>query len=318
MNKLYLNKREQKHLTALVATIGFFDGVHRGHQFLIENVKRIAKQAGMQSAVITFDLHPRQVLHPDQSPSLLSSLNQKLAHIEATGIDNCIVLHFDKALSQLSAKEFMQTILKEQLNVQKLVIGYDNKFGHNRTEGFEDYQRYGKKLGIEVVENMELDTADEHISSSVVRKHIKNGEIKAANHDLGYIYTLEGKIVTGFQNGHKLGYPTANMDPKTCLQLLPADGVYAVKVKTNLSETWFDGMLYIGVRPTYNGNALCIETNIFNFDKELYGHNIKLALIDRVRDDKKFESLEALSLQLGEDKLKCEEILKDESSKNHS
>lgn len=311
MKIIYLNDEVNNNLPPLVATIGFFDGVHRGHRFLIEEVKQKARFSGMQSAVITFDNHPRQVLHPHQHLSLLSSFAQKIKLIEATGVDICIILHFDKALSLLHAKDFMQSILSERLHVTKLIIGYDNKFGYGCKESFEDYQRYGQELGIEVIKATELNSNKEHISSSVIRRLITLGEIKAANKALGYNYVIEGQVIEGYHNGHKLGYPTANIDRKTCFQLIPAEGVYAVKVKTDLSPLWLNGMLYIGVRPTYNGKTLCIETNIFNFNKSLYGHNIKVSFIQRVRGERKFDTLSALSSQLANDKKQCEEILKE-------
>lgn len=180
MNKIFLNDNT-KPGKPLVATIGFFDGVHRGHQYLISQVVAEAKAAGMESAVITFDEHPRKVLHQEFQPQLLSSFEGKLLLLSKTGVDNVVVLHFDKAMASLSACDFMSKVLRDKLNVKKLIIGYDNRFGHDRAEGFDDYVRYGRELGIEVMHHQALSMGGVNVSSSYIRKLIVQGEIETAD-----------------------------------------------------------------------------------------------------------------------------------------
>lgn len=309
MKTIYLNNEGQKGegqndetLAPSVATIGFFDGVHRGHQFLIEEVKREAATTGLLSTVITFDLHPRQVLHQDYQPELLTTLDEKLMQLSRTGVDQAIVLHFDRQMAGLSAYEFMGQVLRERLNVRRLVIGYDNRFGHNRAEGFDDYVRYGQKLGIDVIHNTAFDMDGVKVSSSVVRSFIREGEVGMAAKCLGYPYTLVGTVTTGFQEGRKLGFPTANLDPNSVGQLIPAGGVYAVKVRLTQSMTWHAGMMNIGTRPTFDGTARTLEVNIFDFEDDIYGRKLLVAFYHKVREEKKFRNAASLAYQLQEDK----------------
>ena len=239
----------------LVATIGFFDGVHRGHRFLIDRVIEEAQRSGMSSAVITFDRHPREVLQTDYQPDLLSTLNEKLLLLSKTHVDNTVVLHFDASLAALTAHDFMRDVLQGQLKVRKLIIGYDNRFGHNRSEGFDDYVRYGKELGIEVIRADAFLPDDVRVSSSVIRTCLRESRVEEANRLLGYDYTIESRIVRGYQNGRKMGFPTANLDVTRCQQLLPASGVYAVLVRLKDSVGWKRGMMNIGHRPTFNGTT---------------------------------------------------------------
>lgn len=181
-----------------VATIGFFDGVHRGHQFLIHKLVETARNEGLESTIITFDQHPRKVLQSDYQPEQLSTLDSKLLLLSKTEVDNAVVLHFDKAMASLPAKEFMQKVLHDQLHVKKLFIGYDHRFGHNREETFKDYVQYGKEMGMEVVKNEAFQIDGVNISSSVIRAFLKEGEVTMANQCLGYPYTLIGKVVNGY------------------------------------------------------------------------------------------------------------------------
>ena len=302
MNTIYIKRDETHELVEQVATIGFFDGVHRGHQFLISCVIDEAERSGMASAVITFDRHPRQVLQADYQPQLLSTLDEKLLLLSKTHIDNSFVLHFDASLAALSAHDFMQEVLCKPLNVKKLIIGYDNRFGHNRSETFEDYVQYGKEMGIEVIRADAFLPNDEKVSSSIIRNHLRAGNIEAANRLLGYPYTIESRIVSGYQNGRKMGFPTANLDVNACQQLLPASGVYAVMVRLKDSVGWKRGMMNIGQRPTFNGTTISIEVNLFNFTGNLYGQELLVSFISKIRDEHKFDSLEALAQQLKQDK----------------
>ena len=292
----------------LVATIGFFDGVHRGHRFLIDRVIEEAQRSGMLSAVITFDRHPREVLQTDYQPDLLSTLDEKLLLISKTHVDNTVVLHFDASLAALTAHDFMRDVLQGELKVRKLIIGYDNRFGHNRSEGFDDYVRYGKELGIEVIRADAFLPDDVRVSSSVIRTCLREGRVEDANRLLGYDYTIESRIVSGYQNGRKMGFPTANLDVTRCQQLLPASGVYAVLVRLKDSVGWKRGMMNIGHRPTFNGTTTSMEVNLFNFSGNLYGQELLVSFISKIRDERKFDSIDALAEQLQHDKVQINKL----------
>lgn len=292
----------------LVATIGFFDGVHRGHRFLIDRVIEEAQRSGMSSAVITFDRHPREVLQTDYQPDLLSTLDEKLLLLSKTHVDNTVVLHFDASLAALTAHDFMRDVLQGQLKVRKLIIGYDNRFGHNRSEGFDDYVRYGKELGIEVIRADAFLPDDVRVSSSVIRTCLREGRVEDANRLLGYDYTIESRIVNGYQNGRKMGFPTANLDVTRCQQLLPVSGVYAVLVRLKDSVGWKRGMMNIGHRPTFNGTTTSMEVNLFNFSGDLYGQELLVSFISKIRDERKFDSIDALAEQLQHDKVQINKL----------
>lgn len=292
----------------LVATIGFFDGVHRGHRFLIDRVIEEAQRSGMSSAVITFDRHPREVLQTDYQPDLLSTLDEKLLLLSKTHVDNTVVLHFDASLAALTAHDFMRDVLQRQLKVRKLIIGYDNRFGHNRSEAFDDYVRYGKELGIEVIRADAFLPDDVRVSSSVIRTCLREGRVEEANRLLGYDYTIESRIVSGYQNGRKMGFPTANLDVTRCQQLLPASGVYAVLVRLKDSVGWKRGMMNIGHRPTFNGTTTSMEVNLFNFSGDLYGQELLVSFISKIRDERKFDSIDALAEQLQHDKVQINKL----------
>lgn len=287
-----------------VATIGFFDGVHRGHQCLIGQVCELARKLQCASMIITFDRHPRQVLHADFVPQLLSTHEEKKRLLMATGIEHLEVLPFTKELSRLTALEFMQQVLSAQLHVQTLVMGYDHRFGCGGGS-FPEYVKWGEQAGIEVVLAHEL--AEEKVSSSVIRRHLQQGEVKQANHLLGYEYSLQGKVVSGHQIGRNIGFPTANLEVQND-KLLPACGAYAIRAKVD--NTFYNGMLCIGHRPTLNnGDELSVEANLFDFCGNLYGKELVLNLVERLRDEQPFSSVQALQQQLEQDALIAQKIL---------
>lgn len=290
-----------------VATIGFFDGVHRGHQFLLRQVVEAARECGMESMAITFDNHPHKVVDASYCPTLLTSLDEKLRLIADTGIDNCIVLPFTKEMASLAAYDFMRDILKSRLKVEKLLIGYDNRFGHNRHEGFSDYARYGKELGVAVLQNTALEEGGLKISSSLVRRLVAEGNVEKAAECLGRPYSIKGVVVDGYKEGRKIGFPTANIDIEDKSRLLPAVGVYAVKVKVGDNGCLMRGMLNIGYRPTFGGDRLSIEVNVFDFEGDLYDKPLEVAFCRRIRGERKFASVGQLIEQLEKDKI---EILK--------
>ena len=287
-------------LTPSVATIGFFDGVHLGHRHLINQVKMAASLNGWCSSIITFPVHPRQVIQSDYQPSLLSSPEEKIELLASTGIDNCILLPFTRELSQLTAWEFMQ-LLYEQYQVRMLVIGYDHRFGHNRAETFEDYCRYGRELGIHIMQATAYTQEQDKVSSSAIRRALLSGEVSTATKYLGYPYFLQGTIVGGYQVGRKIGFPTANLRVDFSNKLIPSVGVYAVYVYVNGQK--YKGMLNIGHRPTLNnGTDLSIEVHILDFEGDIYHQPMRIEFIDFLRNEAKFQSTEELALQIRKDK----------------
>lgn len=323
VNSISLNRRDilkvidftQKENVSIpqevVATLGFFDGVHIGHRHLIDQVKAEAKRTGLPSAVITFPIHPRKVLNADYQPKLLCGLQEKLDRLADTGIDYCIVLPFTKELSELSAEKFISQVLSKKLNVHTLLIGYDHRFGHNREEGFEAYKRYGEHTGMNVVLATEYKLDGEDVSSSQVRRLLIAGDVVKANKLLTYNYTLTGKIVEGYQVGRTIGFPTANMKVWEKYKVVPLLGVYAVFV--HYEEQVLEGMLYIGKRPTLHDDPeISVEVNIFDFDGDLYNHSLTVEFIDFIRGDEKFDNVKELIDSIQNDKLRVKERLKQE------
>ena len=286
----------------MIATIGFFDGVHIGHCHLINMLKKVARERGVEACVITFDRHPRQVVQPEWCPEMLTSLEEKTQLLKATGIDRCEVLHFDREMANQSAHDFMLHTLKEKLGVSILVTGYDNRFGHNRSEGFEDYVRYGKEIGIEVIKGEELTDGSNNVSSSSIRRMLKEGRIEDATRCLGREYQLTGTVVGGEHIGRTIGFPTANIRPDDSSKLIPANGVYAVDVWSQAGDIKRErAMLNIGTRPTFNGTATTIEVHIPHFAGNLYGSTLSIAFLRKIREERKFDSPEALVEQLNKD-----------------
>ncbi|MBQ8266356.1 MAG: bifunctional riboflavin kinase/FAD synthetase [Bacteroides sp.] len=284
-----------------VATIGFFDGVHLGHRFLIQQVKVAATQTGWQSSIITFPVHPRQVIQSDFQPQLLSSPEEKIELLASTGVDNCILLPFTRELSQLTAYEFMQ-LLYDKYKVRMLVIGYDHRFGHNRAETFEDYCRYGRELGIHIMQASAYTQEQDKVSSSAIRRALQTGDIRTATKFLGYHYYLEGTVVDGYKVGRKIGFPTANLRVDFPNKLIPSIGVYAVYVYVNGEK--HKGMLNIGYRPTINnGTDLSIEVHILDFQGDIYHQKMRIEFIDFLRPEEKFNSVDELVLQMQKDKV---------------
>ncbi len=295
-------------LEPCVATIGFFDGVHLGHRFLIEQVKELAKDKGLRSALITFPVHPRQVMKSDYRPELLTTPEEKIELLKAQGVDYCIMLDFTVELSQLSALSFMKDILQQRYNVSTLIIGYDHRFGHNRSEGLEDYVRYGQQIGMNVYRAQACMIDDLNISSSLVRTHLLEGKIDLSTRYLGYNYSIEGVVVGGYRVGRTIGFPTANLDLRESNKLIPSDGVYAVRVE--VKGCLYAGMLNIGYRPTLdNGSKKSIEVHILRFDEDIYDEKIRLYFVSRIRSEMKFSGLDELIAQLKRDAAFVDSVL---------
>ena len=324
------------------ATIGFFDGVHRGHQYVVKQLREQATRRGLPSMVVTFDRHPRQVVQSDWQPLLLSTLEEKERLLAQTGIDMLVVLSFDEQMAALSAHDFMQQVLKEQLGVSMLLTGYDNHFGHRqqgKAEGFDDYVAYGREVGIDVVcgfglqlkdfglqttdfrlqtSDFRLQTIDDggYVSSSLVRRLLGEGRVEEVALCLGRPYEISGIVAHGEQMGRQIGFPTANISIDTH-RMIPKRGVYAVRLAPSPSSliphpsslTLYQGMTNIGMRPTFDGHKLTIETHIFDFHEDLYGRQLTIQFMARLRDEQSFESAEALALQMQHDEQQARKIL---------
>lgn len=293
-----------------VATIGFFDGVHRGHRYLIEQVRKVAAARGLASSVITFPVHPRQVMQADYRPELLTSYEEKVALLAETGIDYCMMLEFTPEVARLSAKQFMQ-ILKERYQIQALVVGYDHRFGHNRSEGFDDYVRYGQEMGMEVVlARAYVSDGNVTVSSSMIRHLLRQGDVSSSAECLSYHFFLEGTVVGGYRVGRKIGYPTANLHVTDPDKIIPADGVYAVYVF--LDGVRYGGMLSIGYRPTLaNGTDRSIEVNIFHFNADIYNQPMRISFVRYMRPELKFDSVEDLIARIRQDETEVKAVLEE-------
>lgn len=303
-----LSKKERIKHKPFVATLGFFDGVHIGHRYLINQVKAKAKQLNLPAAVITFPEHPRKVLQQDYQPKLLCGYEEKLEQLETTGIDYCISMPFTVEISRFTAKEFMEKVLKDKINVHTFVVGHNHRFGHNRKEGFAEYVEYGKELGINVIQASELRFEDHHVSSSLIRRLLSEGKIIIANKLLSYNYKFSGKIIEGYKVGRTIGFPTANIQAWEKYKVIPALGVYAVFVR--IENEIYKGMLYIGTRPTLqNTNEISMEVNIFDFTGDLYNRSLTVEFIDFIRPDMKFDNIKLLVAQIQHDKITVMERL---------
>ncbi len=286
-------------------TIGFFDGVHRGHRYLLQQLEEMASDKDLSAVAVTFDRHPKEVVSKDFSPSLLTTQTEKLSLLSDCFKGEIVVLPFTQELSSLTAKEFMQSVLRKKLNAEVLLMGYNHRFGYGGGT-MEDYMEWGSETGIEVRIAKALE--GEKVSSSRIRKLIAKGDVEKANTLLGYRYFMTGSIVEGKQIGRQIGFPTANFSlPKQ--KLLPACGVYAVEVEMT-DGTRKGGMLCIGHRPTMEANGeLSIEVHIFDFEGNLYGEELSLEFIGRLREERRFSSFEGLQQQLRKDAVAVQKLL---------
>jgi len=307
--KLYT---DLKHFNAKnpVVTIGTFDGVHLGHHKVIKRLKEIANKHNGESVIFTFYPHPRLVTTPNQSNlRLLTTLEEKIKLFEKFGIDHLVVYPFNKEFSELTYSEFVKQILVEKIKTHCLVVGYDHKFGKNREGGFEYLQKCAAQFNFEIEKLDALSVDKKNVSSTKIREALQSGNIKLANHFLGYNFTLHGTVVSGKQLGRKLGFPTANIEASDKHKIIPGYGVFAVKA--NVNGKIYNGMLNIGTRPTFNKNAdnRSIEVNIFDFSGDIYGQEVTLIFVDKIREEQKFEGVEMLTKQLQKDKITALEIL---------
>lgn len=290
------------------ATIGFFDGVHRGHQHLLQQVRETARQHALRSMVVTFAEHPRGVVCPDRRPLLLTTPEAKRALIEAQGIDRCVVLPFTAATARMTSEEFLR-LLAQHYGVRVLLIGHDHHFGHDVGATVADYARYGAAVGIDIVRATAYAERGEMVSSSRIRRALAEGMMEDAVRWLGHPYALPGTVVEGCKIGRTMGFPTANIRPERGDLLVPARGVYAAWVVTH-DGARHAAMVNIGRRPTFGDDwATTIEAHLLGFDGDLYGERLTLHFAKRLRDEKRFPDSAALRAQLEDDALRAETAL---------
>lgn len=299
--KIYHGIDDFSQLQYAVVTSGTFDGVHLGHQKIFSRLREIASRNFGETVVLTFWPHPRLVLHPeDRSLKLLNTFEEKAELLKEQGIQHLIRIPFTKEFSQLSSEQFIQEILVKTIGTRKLVIGYDHHFGKNREGSFEQLKLDGPRYGFEVEEIPRQEVDHVAVSSTKIRHALEEGDIETANHFLGRPYSLTGRVVGGDKIGSSLGFPTANIEIDTHYKLIPVDGIYAVTVRHE--HRIYGGMLYIGYRPTLQGNARNIEVNIFDFQQQIYGESLTVNFYKLLRGDKTFADLGAMTAQLYRDK----------------
>jgi riboflavin kinase / FMN adenylyltransferase len=306
--KVYYNLFDFKPLTNATVTSGTFDGVHLGHQKILQILRETAKSIGGESVVLTFWPHPRMVVSKDsQDLKLLSTIEEKIQLLENQGVDHLLVMPFTREFSELSSEEYVKEILLKQIGTKKLVIGYDHRFGRNREGSFDYLKENSALFGIEIEEISRQEIENLTISSTKIRQSLIEGHLKSANELLGRNYSFTGIVVKGRQLGRTIGFPTANVQVSETNKLIPSNGVYAIKAF--FRNEWHTGMMNIGNRPTVDGIGRTQEVNIFDFNDDIYGETITVELIDYIRKEQKFNGIEELKAQILIDKAKTQDIL---------
>ena len=283
-----------------ILTLGTFDGVHIGHKKILERITQNTENGKYESLVLTFFPHPRMVLQEKSEIKLLNTISEKSKLLKETGIENLVIHPFDESFSRLTAEEFVSTILVDQFHIQKIIIGYDHRFGRNRTANIDNLIAFGAQYGFEVEQISAQEIQDVSVSSTKIRKALLDGNMALANEYLGYSYFLTGEVVKGKQLGRTIGFPTANIQIEEDYKLIPKTGVYVVKTLIDQKEIF--GMMNIGFNPTVNGQKQTIEVNLFDFDKAIYGEKLQISLLKYLREEQKFGSVDLLKEQLNLDK----------------
>ena len=285
-----------------IITIGTFDGIHIGHRKILDKIIQSAHEVDCESLVLTFFPHPRMILQEDSTVKLLNTMDEKIGLLKEIGIDNLIIHPFDKEFSQLTAEKFVKNILVDKLQIQKIIIGYDHRFGQNRTADINDLIHFGKKYRFEVEQILAQEIDDIAVSSTKIRNALAEGIISLANEYLGYNYCFSGIVVKGNQLGRTIGFPTANILTKEDYKLIPMKGVYLVK--SIIKGDFVYGIMNIGIRPTLNGTNQTIEVHYLDFDEDLYEQQLTVEVLEFIRAEQKFDSLEILKNQIQKDKEK--------------
>lgn len=311
--KIYHQLSEFKKLANAVVTIGTFDGVHYGHQKIIKRLCELAKSTGGESVILTFFPHPRMIIDPEnQDLKLINTINEKAKILADLGVDHLIITPFTRDFSNLSATDYIKDILVNQIGTKQIIVGYDHRFGKDRKGGMNDLIALSKVYDYAIEEIPEQDVNDVAVSSTKIRTAVLEGNVSLAAEYLGYNFSINGPVIKGDKIGRTIGFPTANIFVEETYKIIPSDGIYAVTIEMNAEAgvrssdsqlVTYKGMAYIGQRPTINGMTRNIEVNIFDFDREIYGQNIKMNFLKFLRHDVKFTGLEALTVQLHEDKV---------------
>lgn len=305
--KIYNDLSDYTSTNKSFVTIGTFDGVHLGHQKVLSNLVSYAKKNGSSSVLLTFFPHPRIILHKNSDIKLINTIDERIKLLEKTGLEILVIQEFTKDFAEKTALDFVKNVLVNNLKISNLIIGYDHRFGKNREGNFEQLMEYGKIFGFEVSKISQQEINNIAISSTKIRRAIELGNIEEANRYLGYYFMLNGTVVEGKNLGEKIGFPTANLSVRETYKLLPKTGSYVVKSELE-NETVY-GMMNIGFNPTVKGKTQTIEIHFFDFNKDLYGKKIQIDVLKFLRDEQKFDSVEALKYQLKKDKQKSLEII---------
>ncbi len=292
-----------------VITIGTFDGVHAGHQKIIERLVATAKVSQLESAILTFFPHPRMVLQEDSDIKLINTIEERKQLLEKSGVDHLIIHPFTHQFSRLTALEFVRDILVNKLKAKKVIIGYDHRFGRNRTADIDTLKDFGVQFGFEVEEISQQEVEEVAVSSTKIRKALLDGRVEKANNYLQHPFTLTGTIVPGRGLGKDFGYPTANLKIEEDYKLIPKIGVYVVRAM--IDDIPYFGMMSIGTNPTVGGKEMSIETYFFLLNKDLYGKKLQIELLTRIRDEKKFDSVDALKIAMKQDEAFSERYIRD-------
>lgn len=288
---------------ASIVTIGTFDGVHLGHQQILKQLIDTSRKSKLKSVLLTFFPHPRMVLQPDISMRLIQTIQEREKALQKTGLDYLVIHPFSTEFSRLSADDYVKQILVEQLNVRKVVVGYDHRFGRNRTASLEDMYHYADIHEFEVIEINAEKIESTAVSSTKIRKAIDEGNIELANTYLGHSFTIEGMVIDGDKRGRELSYPTANIDLQNQHKIVPKQGVYLVKSKLKGRVVY--GMMNIGTKPTFNAAMPSIEVHFLDWNGDLYGQAVQVELLKWVREERKFNTVEELQTQIQADEQYC-------------
>ncbi|MFA6261989.1 MAG: bifunctional riboflavin kinase/FAD synthetase [Bacteroidia bacterium] len=300
--KIYTSLDQIPPIHNAVVTQGTFDGVHAAHQVIIDRLRSIARQHNGETVLITFDPHPRIVLHPDDHGlKLIQTLEEKIEVLQQMGIDHLVIVPFTREFSRMSSMQFIRDIIVNRIGARYLVVGYNHRFGKNREGDQEQLNEFSELYGFEVEQIPEQDIDHIAVSSTKIRHALEQGDIVTANKYLLKPFLIKGTVVQGKQVGRTIGFPTANIELGDPNKLIPADGVYAVKVL--IHNQTYGGMLNSGFRPTMDGKVHCIEVHLFDFNEEIYGEKISIEFVDKLRDEQRFSGIEALRIQLEKDKL---------------